>query len=50
MDKLKLAACGVNCAECGTYNKEHDIKAAESLVKWYRDYENPVILRSVFSR
>ena len=36
MDKLRLAACGVDCSVCGTYNKEHDIKAAESLVEWYR--------------
>ena len=36
MNKLRLAACGVNCSECGTYNKEHDIKAAESMVEWYR--------------
>jgi len=37
MNKLRLAACGVNCNECGTYNKEHDIKAAESMVEWYRE-------------
>ena len=37
MDKLKLAACGVDCNGCGTRNKEHDIKAAEMLVKWYRE-------------
>ena len=37
MNKLKLAACGVDCNECGTYNKEHDIKVAESMVEWYRE-------------
>ena len=37
MNKLALAACGVDCNECGTYNKEHDIKAAELLVEWYRE-------------
>ena len=37
MGKLKLAACGVDCNTCGTYNKEHDIEAAGLLVKWYRE-------------
>lgn len=36
MNKLKMAACGIDCNECGTYNKEHDINAAELLVEWYR--------------
>ena len=38
MNKLRLAACGVDCAECGSYKVtiEHDIKAAESLVDWYK--------------
>lgn len=38
MDKLKLAACGVDCSVCGQYKvtTEHDMKAAESLVGWFR--------------
>lgn len=36
MDKLKLAACGVDCNVCGLYNAEHDLKAAESCVEWFR--------------
>ena len=38
MNKLKLAACGIDCNECGSYKvtMEHDIKAAEGLVTWYR--------------
>ena len=35
MNNLRLAACGVNCIECGTYNKAHDLKAAKSMVEWY---------------
>ena len=33
-----MAACGVDCAECASYKvtMEHDMKAAESLVEWYR--------------
>ena len=38
MSKLKLAACGINCSECGSYKvtMEQDLKAAEGLVEWYR--------------
>ena len=34
---MKMAACGMDCGKCGTYNKEHDISAAEELVQWYRE-------------
>jgi hypothetical protein len=36
--KLRLAACGIDCAACGSYKAtiHHDIKAAEGLVDWYR--------------
>ena len=37
MNKLKLAACGVICNECATYNKGYNMKAAESLVEWQRE-------------
>lgn len=39
MNKLKMAACGIDCAECGSYKvtAEHDIKAAEELVEWYKN-------------
>ncbi len=38
MDKIKLAACGIDCAECGSYKvtMEQDLKAAESLIDWYK--------------
>lgn len=36
MNTLKLAACGVDCNECGLYNAGHDLKAAESCVEWFR--------------
>jgi hypothetical protein len=38
MSKLKMAACGVDCIECGQYKvtTEYDLKAAESLVEWFR--------------
>jgi len=38
MDKLKMAACGVDCNECGQYKvtKDHDMKSAELLVEWFR--------------
>jgi hypothetical protein len=38
MNKLKLAACGIDCNECGQYKAtmKHDIKAAESLVEWFK--------------
>jgi hypothetical protein len=37
--KLKLAACGIDCAECGSYKATvyRDAAAAEELVPWYRD-------------
>ena len=39
MNKLKLAACGIDCNECGSYKVtiEHDMKAAEGLVEWYKN-------------
>ena len=36
MEKLKMAACGVDCSTCGLYNAGHDLKAAESCVAWFR--------------
>jgi hypothetical protein len=38
MDKMKMAACGIDCSECAEYKvtMEHDLKAAESLVDWFR--------------
>jgi hypothetical protein len=38
MHKMKLAACGIDCTECGSYKvtMEQDLNAAESLVEWYR--------------
>lgn len=36
MNKLKTAACGINCNECNLYNAGHDMKAAESLVEWFK--------------
>ena len=38
MDKLRLAACGIDCNECGQYKvtSEHDLKEAEDLVYWFR--------------
>lgn len=36
MEKLKLAACGIDCNECALCNAEHDLKAAESLVGWFK--------------
>lgn len=30
MNKLKTAACGINCNEYNLYNAGHDMKAAES--------------------
>ena len=36
--KVRLAACGVDCDECAQYKvtMEHDDKAAESLLPWFR--------------
>ena len=38
MEKLKMAACGVDCNECGSYKvtMENDMESAEGLVAWYR--------------
>ena len=38
MNKLKLAACGIDCNECASYKvtMEQDMNAAERLVEWYR--------------
>ena len=38
MERLKMAACGIDCNECGQYKVTalHDMKAAESLVGWFR--------------
>lgn len=38
MEKSKSAACGIDCNECGQYKitMEYDMKAAESLVEWFR--------------
>ena len=39
MENRKIAACGIDCRECGSYKVtiEHDIEAAEMLVEWYRN-------------
>ncbi len=38
MKRLRLAAWGIDCREYGSYKvtMEQDVKAAESLVPWYR--------------
>jgi general stress protein 26 len=38
MKRLNIAACGIDCNECGQYKvtAERDIKAAESLVEWFK--------------
>lgn len=38
-DRLKIAACGIDCSQCGSYKvtMENDREAAESLVAWYRN-------------
>lgn len=36
MDKIKAGACGIDCDQCNLYRASFDIKAAESLVKWFR--------------
>jgi len=38
MEKLKMAACGIDCSECNQYKvtMEQDINAAEALVEWFR--------------
>jgi len=37
MKKHKLAACGIDCNECGHYKLEQDLKSAEYLVEYFRD-------------
>ena len=37
MNKLKMAACGIDCNECALYNAGHDLKMAELLVPWFRE-------------
>lgn len=39
MNEMKLAACGIDCNECNLYKAEHDMKAAEALVEWFRSRE-----------
>jgi hypothetical protein len=41
MSKLKMAACGLDCNECGHYKlaMEHNLKSAEYLVEYFRDGE-----------
>ena len=38
MGKHKLAACGIDCNECGQYKVTHfgDKKSAEDLVPWFK--------------
>ena len=38
MDKLKLAACGIDCNECASYKvtTEHNLKSAELMLPWFR--------------
>jgi len=38
MEKHKMAACGIDCNECGQYKvtMEQDVKEAEGLAGWYR--------------
>jgi len=38
MGDLKMAACGIDCAQCGSYKAtmENDMEAAEGLIDWYR--------------
>jgi len=39
MPKPRLAACGIDCTECGSYKATmfNDINAAGELIPWYRD-------------
>ena len=39
MNKLKLAACGIDCNECASYKvtMEQDLKAAELILPWFRN-------------
>ncbi|HKM17326.1 MAG: DUF3795 domain-containing protein [Firmicutes bacterium] len=36
MEKLELAACGIDCNECDIYKAAFDRKAAESLARWFK--------------
>lgn len=38
---MKIAACGIDCNECGQYEVTvgHDMEAAESLVEWFKSRE-----------
>ncbi len=38
MNKLKLAACGVDCSDCAQYKvtMEQDMKAAKTLAPWFK--------------
>ena len=38
MEKLKLAACGLDCNECASYKvkMEQDVKSAEAMLPWFR--------------
>ena len=38
MNNMKMAACGIDCSDCGSYKvtMERDLKAAEMLAPWYR--------------
>ena len=38
MSSLKMAACGIDCKNCSQYKVtvENDLKAAESLIEWFR--------------
>ena len=38
MNKLKLAACGLDCNECSSYKvtMAQDLKAAEKMLPWFR--------------
>ena len=39
MEKLKLAACGIDCTECASYRAtmEQDLESAKFLVPWYKN-------------
>ena len=38
MNKLKLAACGINCTECASYKvtTKQDLEAAELMLPWFK--------------
>ena len=36
INSMRLAACGIDCSECGLYNAANDLKAAEQCVDWFR--------------